>query len=107
MDHHFLLTYSVHPSTNFTSDVEKANKVRNDIAKIEAWEKLENVETVLTGEISLYGIDSDKRKDAQKEVDKQFVSILKRHEAKSNDVTISCALMVDGLGKPIIFKVEY
>ncbi|MCT8869297.1 hypothetical protein AAEH72_16115 [Shewanella xiamenensis] len=107
MKHHFLLTYSVHPvDSGDSQDVEKANKVRNDIAKIEAWEKLDNVETVFTGDMSLHGENLAKRRLARITVEELFVPILENHRASKYYVKISCALMVDGLGQPIIFNVE-
>lgn len=107
MEHHFLLTYSVHPvDSSDAQDVEKANKVRNDIAKIGDWEKLDNIETVFAGDMALFGENLSKRRQARIQVEELFVPILENHRASKYHVKISCALMVDGLGQPIIFNVE-
>lgn len=106
MEHHFLLTYSVHPQDpDDNIDVDKANKVRNDIAKINVWRKLDDVETVFTGEMNLTGDNVTMRARAISKVRDKFEDILREHGAKSAYVKINCVLMVDGLGTPIIFEV--
>jgi hypothetical protein len=105
---HFLLTYSVHAQyPNIPSDAEKADKVRNDIAKIDDvnWDKLKDVETTFSGNIDLIGEIEYKRRKVKLEVTNRFVEILKEHKSGPQDVIIHCALMVDGLGQSIVFNV--
>ncbi|MCU8005264.1 hypothetical protein [Shewanella sp. SM96] len=102
----FLLTYSVHPQDpSYQSDVDKAGKVRNDIAKIKKWDKLDDVETTFVGNMLVLGDTNHKRKLAELEVKSQFIPILKEHKSGSLDVIIHCALMVDGLGQAMTFDV--
>ncbi len=109
MDHLFLLTYSVRAQyPHIEADVDKADKVRNDIAKLDAynWEKLNDVETTFKGSMYLHqGTTTGKRKGAETQVNDMFIPILKDRESGSLDVVINCAIMVDGLGEAITFDV--
>lgn len=101
--HYFLLTYSV--KANESRDQDTADNVRKDIAKIENdWDKEEDVETTFTGILKLTATSNTERiKQAEKLIEQKFVPILEEHNAKK--VTISCALMVEELGKATSFDV--
>ncbi|EHK4786560.1 TPA: hypothetical protein NJ546_004447 [Vibrio parahaemolyticus] len=105
---HFLLTYSVKAQYPILEDdVKKANKVRDKIADISQWDKLENVETTFKGSIYLYDFDSiqTKKNDAVKEIKNNFLPILKECQSGRLDVRIDCAMLVDGLGECLMFEV--
>lgn len=104
MDHHFQLTYSVHPRHDDENSAAKARKVI--ATEIPSTEKLEKIETTLVGEIPLTSSldNSEKRKKAEKFIADEVEKILKKHEIYS-DVDVYLSLMVDKLGKHIVFDV--
>ena len=102
MNHHFQLTYSVHPLDDDESSAAKARKVI--ATEIPSTEKLDKIETTLVEKIPLSSLlkNSEKRKQAKKFVEDKVTKILHKHKIYK-DVYLS--LMVDGLGKHIVFKV--
>jgi len=103
----FLLTYSVKAHQSTVSCQNLADKVRKRIERldVEGWTKLENVETVFSGDISLTsGLISEKIREATKQVKQVFLDQLKNENAYS-DVDIYAVLMVNGLGESIEFSV--
>ncbi|WHS97805.1 MAG: hypothetical protein LZT29_00682 [Pantoea stewartii] len=107
MFQNFLLTYSVKAQSVISSDQEKAAKVRNDIAELTCWTKLEEVETTFSGRAYITGTnDSEKKSSAKAEIEEQFLPILKKHDAYSYDVKIYCAMMLEYLDKPFEFIIK-
>lgn len=107
MYQNFLLTYSVKAQTVVSSDKEKAEKVRNDIAELTCWTKLEEVETTFSGRAYISGAtESLKKSSAKDEIEEQFLPILKKHDASSYDVKIHCAMMIENLDKPFEFIIK-
>ncbi|MGX9277409.1 hypothetical protein ACWXWL_06655 [Pantoea ananatis] len=107
MFQNFLLTYSVKAQTTYSSDQEKAAKVRNDIAELDCWAKQEEVETTFSGRAYITGAtDSEKKSSAKKEIESQFLSILRKHDAHSDNVKIYCAMMIEKLDKPFEFIIK-
>ena len=107
MFQNFLLTYSVKAQTVASSDQEKAAKVRNDIADLSCWTKLEEVETTFSGRAYITGTtDSEKKSSAKGEIEEQFLPILKKHGANYYDVKIHCAMMIEYLDKPFEFIIK-
>ncbi|MEX5410420.1 hypothetical protein [Atlantibacter hermannii] len=103
----FLLTYSVEAQTSYDQDIEKANKVRRDIADLDIWEKIGEVETTFKGRMNISGAtESEKKKSAKKVVEEQFLPILRERKAGSYDVKIHCALMTGNIEKPFDFTIE-
>jgi len=104
----FLLTYSVkNKYPKIESDKEKADKIRRDIADLTCWNKLENVETTFSGTMDINGIsDSDKKSCARRHIRSEFIPIMKQHGAKSLDVTIYCAIMIEGVSGVYEFEIE-
>jgi hypothetical protein len=108
MNRNFLLTYSVRASTDIPSDLEKAEKVRNKIAALDCWKKLENVETTFTGTMSITGhSDSDKKSSAKTAVKNEFEPILREFKASFLDVVIYCAIMIESVNEPYEFVIKY
>lgn len=104
----FLLTYSVKPVTTYQTDEEKADKVRRKIARITEWIKTADVETTFTGKIDItYSSESYKIEEAKKEIERLFVPILKECDARSWDVKIYCAMMVESIDQPFEFVVHH
>ncbi|QUX96543.1 hypothetical protein C0J08_14550 [Marinomonas sp. CT5] len=111
--HNFLLTYSVDAKTKIGRD--KADKVRGEIAKIEKWNKLTNVETTFKGSVTvaetssglLRGILPERIKNmAITAVKNEFMTILVVNQAEEADVIIHCAMMVTGAGEAFEFEVS-
>jgi hypothetical protein len=89
------------------SDKEKADSVRDEIADLDVWTKLETVETTFAGKMYVPGLsDSDKKKKAVGNVEEVFLPILKKHSAYSNDVQITCALLTGNIEQPFEFVVK-
>ncbi|WP_337241751.1 hypothetical protein [Proteus faecis] len=104
---YFLLTYSVKAQTGYESDIKKAEKVRNDIAKITEWDKSENNETTFMGVISANGVTEESRKNfAKKEVESKFLEILKEHDASKYDVIIYCSMMIESAARYFEFEIS-
>lgn len=106
--HHFLFTYSVSPhNANLRTDKDISDDMRRKIAQISEflWTKLTNVETTFSGTIFLEG-DSviKKRIDARKQVIKVIKDLLIEHDSYVN-VNVNVALMVNGLGECMEFKI--
>lgn len=107
MDQNFILTYSVKAQTERDSDIQKATKVRDSIAGLDYWEKLVEVETTFSGNADITGItDSDKKNSATKQVEKQFLPILEKHNANSYSVKMHCAIMTEKLATPFEFIIK-
>jgi hypothetical protein len=107
MDQYFLLTYSVKAVTSQDGDIEKASYVRDDIGALKCWVKVDHVETTFAGMAEISGMsDEAKKKCAIKEVEKQFVPVLKQHDATHWNVRIYCAMMVGSIKVPFEFFVE-
>lgn len=107
MLNNFLLTYSVKAQSVLDSDKEKANKVRDDIAELDCWSKLDEVETTFSGKMNVNGSsDNERKSSAKKQVDDVFLPILKKHDAASYDVKIYCAMMVGNIDLPFEFIVK-
>ncbi|HCR2009267.1 TPA: hypothetical protein ONC52_001058 [Enterobacter asburiae] len=103
----FLLTYSVRAQTSASSDKEKADSVRDEIADLDVWTKLETVETTFAGKMYVTGLSvSDKKKKAVANVEEVFLPILKKHSAYSYDVQITCALLTGNIEQPFEFVVK-
>jgi len=103
----FLFTYSVSPMSDEATKIQKANSTRRQIAEIEKdkWEKLTDVETAFAGEIYLESyIASKQRKEAQEIVSNELKKVIDENKALF-DIWVSVALMVDGLGECIEFKI--
>lgn len=99
--HSFMFTYSVSPNGDSTYAEKTADKVRRSIASIHLldWQKLDHVETTFAGYLQLKSFSTtDKRAEALEFVTDQMRSVLLHAEA-FNDVWVSVALMVDGLGR--------
>lgn len=104
---YFLLSYSVIPQTDYSSAIEKANKVRRAIAEITQWEKSEKNETTFMGIITIEGDSKDSRmKSSIREIKEAFKPILKQYDASSDDVVIYCSMMVEGIDKYFEFEVS-
>lgn len=107
MLNNFLLTYSVKAQDYLESNKEKASKVRDEIAELNCWDKLDEVETTFRGEINASGsLDSERKKSAIRAVEEQFQPVLKKHHASSHKVKIFCAMMLDNVDIPFYFTIE-
>ncbi|EIA6527246.1 hypothetical protein [Escherichia coli] len=103
----FLLTYSVRPVTDHPTDEEKADKVRRKIARIDEWFKTSDVETTFLGKVEItYTSESYKKEQAEDEVRRLFIPILEECDARSRDVKIHCAMMVENIEQPFEFVVH-
>lgn len=103
----FLLTYSVRAQTSVSSDKEKADSVRDEIADLDIWTKLDTVETTFAGRMYVTGLsDSDKKKKAVANVEEVFLPILKKHLASRYDVQITCAILTGNIEQPFEFVVK-
>lgn len=104
----FLLTYSVkNKFPKIESDREKADKIRRDIAELTCWNKLKNVETTFSGDMDITGAsDADKKSSAKRNIRSEFIPIMKLHGARSLDVTIYCAIMIEGVSGVYEFEIE-
>lgn len=108
MQRNFLLTYSVKAQTDYQSDKDKAEKVRNKIAALDCWKKSDYVETTFSGEISISGSDDGSRKrSAKSAVESAFLPILEFYTAPKADVIIHCAIMIEGVATAYEFDVKY
>lgn len=105
---YFLLTYTVNAMSNYEGDIEKATKVRKDIAEIEDWNKSKNNETTFRGIIKVDGeTESSKRNSARNQVSSKFLEILKKHKANKDDVIIYCTMMIESVSESFEFEVKY
>ncbi|CAJ1866007.1 MULTISPECIES: hypothetical protein [Aeromonas] len=103
--HCFLFTYSVSPLNTNHKVVEQADKVRKKIAELNQWTKLDSVETTFVGELYLVESTLDgKRREAENDVTNVLKDLLDEMDAYSS-VWVDVALLVDGLGEHIEFKV--
>lgn len=60
---HFLLTYSVQARSSARRYTEKAEEVRRDIAEVDIWEKMSDVETTFRGEVYIgRSADTDRQR---------------------------------------------
>lgn len=104
---YFLLSYSVIPQTEYSGDIDKANKVRRAIADIGVWNKSEKNETTFMGIITIQGDnDSALRRSSIKNIEEVFKPILRQYNASSYDVVIYCSIMVEGIAKYFEFDVS-
>ncbi|HDR2560623.1 TPA: hypothetical protein QCI09_004707 [Enterobacter ludwigii] len=104
---YFLLSYSVIPQSDYSGDIEKANKVRRTIGELKQWDKSENNETTFMGIITIEGDSNDSRmKSSIREIEEVFKPILKQYDASSGDVVIYCSMMVEGIDKYFEFDVS-
>lgn len=107
MLNNFLLTYSVQAQGNLDSNKDTASNVRDEIARLNCWDKLDEVETTFTGKIDVSGSsDSERKKSAIRAVEEQFQPFLKKHHASSRNVKIFCAMMLDNVDIPFDFTIE-
>lgn len=103
----FLLTYSVEAQTSFDSDIEKASKVRRDIAELDSWEKTDGVETTFKGKMRISGVtETEKKRIARRLVEEQFLPVLRERNARSENVIIRCVLMTGNVEQPFDFTIE-
>ena len=105
--YHFLFTYSVSPNGDGDKKTRIADRVRRKIAEIEeyGWKKLDNVETTFAGKIYLTAVGTqEKREDAEKIVTDVLRKVIDEDDAYS-DVWVSVALIVNGLGQYIDFRI--
>lgn len=103
----FLLTYSVKPVTEHSSDEDKADKVRKKIARITEWMKTSDVETTFLGEVEITKISENyKIAQAKEEIERVFIPILETYDAGPHDVLIHCAMMVENIDQPFEFVVH-
>lgn len=108
MFQNFILTYSVKAQTDWDSDKEKAAKVRNEIADLDCWDKIGEVETTFSGRANLRGAtESEMKSSAKNEVKEFFLPILKKHNASEADVKIFCAMMTEKIDTPFEFVIKY
>ena len=99
MEKDFLLTYSVTNKCAASDGLikEKADRVRRDIAALTCWKKLRNVETTFFGAMNITaGSDCGKKTQAQENIQNVFIPILQKYGVTDLDVTIHCALMIEG-----------
>jgi hypothetical protein len=105
---HFLLTYSVQSQSSSRRDIEKAEQVRRDIAEIDIWEKMPDVETTFRGEVYInYLVDSDLERTelATAHVASVLEPLLEDAQATEDDVVIHCVMMVTGIGEAFAFRI--
>lgn len=107
-NYHFLFTYQVVPNKHAHKKLAEA--VRSDLAEIteisKSCSKVDNIDTTFSGKIKLKdATDNKKRKEAEDTIKKLFKKTLKDNKA-ADKVKIYTALMIDGLGKRIEFKVS-
>ncbi|QBX80193.1 hypothetical protein [Citrobacter tructae] len=103
----FLLTYSVKPVTDHSSDEDKADKVRKKIARITEWMKTSDVETTFLGKVEITKISENYKIDqAREEIERVFIPILETYNAGPLDVQIHCAMMVENIDQPFEFVVH-
>ncbi|MCK7343278.1 hypothetical protein [Enterobacter kobei] len=103
---YFLLTYSVTAPYKLDSDIAKANNVRDAIAEVDEWKKLEKVETTFSGIMEIPDTtETEKRRAAKRNVKNVFKPILQRYEAEELDVSIYCAIMVEDMGDVYEFTI--
>ncbi|MGC1020252.1 hypothetical protein WKH71_05245 [Pantoea agglomerans] len=106
MELNFLLTYSVKAPSEKAEDIQKASKVRVEIADIEFWSKHNDVETTFMGSMVVDGYaDSTKKNNAINKVTEKLLPILKKHSLKSGDVKIYCVMMLQNLEQPFDFTI--
>ncbi|WP_100159848.1 MULTISPECIES: hypothetical protein [Proteus] len=112
MKNEFLLTYSVKDMGKKTSDTD-ANTVRyyiesylsNDV-DFDDVNKLKNVETTITGMITVTGsIEIDKKTNIIKIIRRVFKKLMDEYDIKDTSIEIDCAILVHGIKKAIVFKV--
>lgn len=107
MFQNFLLTYSVKAVTDHEIDIQKASKVRSDIADIKIWDKANDVETTFLGTMEVSGFsESAKKQNAVKQVRDEFRPILEKHNARADDVLIHCVMMLKNIELPFHFTIE-
>ncbi len=108
MSHYdFLFTYSVSPMDDEDRKIKLADKVRRNIAEIEMdnWQKLDDVETTFTGKVNLQNTTvNGKRDEAEQIVIDALREVVDDHDAY-HATWVSVALMVNGLGEYIKFKI--
>jgi wobble nucleotide-excising tRNase len=97
----------VSPNGDEDREIKLADKVRKKIAEIERhnWQKLNDVETTFTGKVNLQSISvKDKRDEAKKIVEDALREVVDDYGVYL-DIWISVALMVNGLGGTISFRI--
>jgi hypothetical protein len=102
----FLFTYSVTPRGDTSAADRAAARARRAIANIEYgdWLKIPDIETAFSGKLHLSNISlKSKRDEAESTVRDEIRRVLDLHEAYS-DTWTEVALMVDGLGECILFR---
>lgn len=103
MKHHFQLTYSVQPLSDDVKEKQAAEKARRLMREKLDWQSLDNIETTLVGEVSLYDLTiKKKRHEAEQKIDDKIRDMLKEHEV-FRDIRVYLSLMVSGLGEHIEF----
>ncbi|MFF7108858.1 hypothetical protein [Pseudomonas sichuanensis] len=105
--HSFLLTYSVSPYTETDRQHQnQAVRLRQKLNRIEVeeWVKLETVETAFKGTVHLNETTiTQKRSEAENIAWQQFKEVMDSLGAYK-DTTVHVAMMVQGLGELIEFK---
>lgn len=105
---HFLLTYSVKSQSTCRPDIEKAERVRRNIAAIDIWEKMPDVETAFRGEVYFsHNTSSEKEriKLASMQVEDILFPILAEAKAFEEDVVVYCVMMVTGVSEAFGFRI--
>lgn len=102
----FLFTYSVTPRGDTVAAEKAAARARRAIASIEYgdWLKIPDIETAFLGNVNLSCVTiKSKRDEAENTVRDEIRKVLDLHDAY-NDTWTVVALMVDGLGECILFR---
>lgn len=112
MKNEFLLTYSVKSMGKKNSDKDSDNVRRyidtyllyeHDIDNIE---KLDSVETTITGMITVTGsTDNDKKNHIKKTIRGAFDALMNTYNIEDTSIEIHCAILVQGIKKTIVFEV--
>lgn len=104
----FLMTYSVKAQTERDADIDKAEAVRRQIAKIkeDKWEKIPNIETTFWGQIPEKGSTNEEKMQAASEiVETVFMPILEEEKAYGKSVKIICAMMIASMKHPFTIEI--
>ncbi len=103
----FLFTYTVSPKDSTATKIALADTVRKNIAslKVDEWTKLASVETTFSGVFYLTNSTiNGKRTEAEKLVKNTLREVIDKQNAYLQ-ILVDVALMVDGLGEHIEFRV--
>lgn len=105
--YNFLFTYTVSPKDSTTTKITLADNVRKNIAslKVHEWTKLATVETTFSGVVYLTNSTTNgKRTEAEKLIKNILREVIDKQHAYLH-ISVDVALMVNGLGEHIEFKV--